>query len=82
MFDILIDLLAILIGLWFDFFDFRLDPFRMPVVHDGGGSSKDDDGRGPGNYLEKITPKDLVMFSSSTRKQIAKVIFNEILKLS
>ena len=27
-------------------------------------------------YLEKITPKDLVMFSTATRKQIAKNDFN------
>jgi len=30
-------------------------------------------GETSGNYLEKITPKDLVMFSPATRKIIAKV---------
>ena len=35
------------------------------------------------NYLEKVTHKDLVMFSPATRKQIAKVIihlYNQIIK--
>jgi hypothetical protein len=37
-------------------------------------------GETAGNYLEKITPKDLVMFSPATRKIIAKVKIKSIQK--
>jgi len=39
-------------------------------------SKTDDTGETTSNYLEKITPKDLVMFSSKTRKAIAQVIYS------
>ena len=37
-------------------------------------------GETAGNYIEKITPKDLVMFSPATRKIIAKVKIKKIQK--
>jgi len=48
---------------------FHLDKKKLLVKM----SKTEDTGETTSNYLEKVTPKDLVMFSSKTRSVIAQV---------
>lgn len=45
----------------------------MRVHEEAAAKSSEKTSGDNSSYLEKISPKDLVMFSPSTRKQIAKV---------